>query len=281
MAKKSKKRKVSYKDKVKKLSLGLFDTLIDLCLFTLFFHLQAYKIAYGKRNVSEAIDKAIHATKIVHANSLGRVIYKIKSRGYLEKKKDYLKITKLGKERLNRVLPLYEQERPWDGRLYLITYDIPEEKKRERDYLRDFLKRLGCGMLQKSVWLTPYNPKGVIVEFIGERKLAGLVLVSELREGSGIGGKDILTVVERVYKLDKINEEYYEFVQKVEAKELEGFQLLIVYLAILKKDPQLPFELLPPNWWGKEAHRLFKKEIKRDKENERDKQREKGEEKLS
>ncbi len=117
-------------------------------------------------------------------------------------------------------------------------------------------------MLQKSVWLTPYNPKGVIVEFIKERKLAGLVLVSELREGSGIGGKDTLTVVAKVYGLEEINEKYRQFVKQVEFKRLKGSQLLVTYLSILKTDPQLPFGLLPPNWWGKEAHRLYEKETR-------------------
>lgn len=269
---KTKKRRVSYKDEVKKLTWGLFHTLTDVCLFTIFFHLQSWQMYYGKKSVEEAISEAIQATKILHAHNLSRLIYRLKSKGYLEKKRDYLEITKLGKERLNRVLPQYEEKRPWDGRLYLITYDIPEGKKRERDYLRDYLKRLGCGMLQKSVWLTPYNPKKLVVDFIKERRFgAGLVLVSELKEGSGIGGKDILTVIERVYGLGEINKRYQKFVAKIEAKELKGFPLLMTYLAILKKDPQLPFELLPPGWWGKKAYRFFRKEVKKIEKNRKKK----------
>lgn len=216
----------NYKKKVNKLTFGLFDTLIDIALFSLGYMLQG-----GRNDLITAIEKAIHVTKITHTNSLKRVIYKATTKGYLEKKEDYLKITKLGKERLRRTVPVYEEKRPWDGKLYLITYDIPEERKKDRDYLRDYLKRLNCGLLQRSVWLTPYNPKRLIADIAKYKSLAGLVLVSELKEGSGIGGRRISDTVWKVYGLDKLNEEYRTFVKLVEAKKINwcsiNYQLFI------------------------------------------------------
>ena len=251
-----------YKKKINKLTFGLFDTLIDVCLFSFSFPFLLRGSYRKRRDPIEAIFEAIHITKITNANSLKRIIYRAKTQGYLEKKENYLKITKLGADRLKRTMPLYEEKRPWDGKLYLITYDVPEDKRNERDYLRDQLKQLGCALLQKSVWVTPYNPKKIIADFVKQRGLIGLVLVSELREGSGIGGKDILTAVERVYKLDQLNDEYLEFLEKARTNKLGSIKLIMTYLSILKKDPQLPFELLPRTWCGDDAFYLAQKELK-------------------
>ena len=256
------KRAGRYKKEINKLTFGLFDNLIDLCLFTLFFSLQGYSRAKGKTGLIESIDNALHITKIVHPNSLKRVIYKTKHKGYAKRYKDYLKITKLGKERLSRIVSAYEEERPWDGIIYIITYDIPEEKKWERDLLRKFLKKIGCGMLQKSVWLTCYNPKRLIADFVIERRTAGLVLVSELKEGSSIGGKDIVETLEKVYSLDKLNKQYEDFARAVESGKLKGLKAIITFQSILKNDPQLPFELLPGGFWGTRAYDVYLKEHK-------------------
>lgn len=254
----TRKPKTPYKKKLNKITFGLFDTLIDVCLFGLYVTLQC-----GKNELFDTIAKAIHLTKITHRKNFQRTIYFMKHKNYWMKKHDYLKITQLGRERLARALPKYEEKRPWDGILYLVTYDIPEQKRRHRDYLRDFLKQLKCGQLQKSVWLTPYSPRALIIDFVRERRLAGLVLVSELKEGSRIGGENLTKVLERLYKLDELNEQYSKFVCMADEKKLSGVKLLITYLSILKKDPQLPFELLGSNWMGVDAYEIYINELKK------------------
>lgn len=256
-------RRKDYKKKINKLTFGLFDTLIDLTLFTTVFYFQSYSVAKRRISFGQAIANSIDAVKTINPKNFERVVYKLKTKGYLEKKEDYFKITRLGQKRLEQTLPKYEEKRPWDGVVYLITYDIPEARKKDRDFLRKYLQTLGCAKLQQSVWLTPYNPKKLVVDFIKERKLFGQVLVSELREGSGIGGKDILEVVKRVYNLDEINDEYRQFVRAVEAKRLKGVSLIMTYLNLLKKDPQLPFELLLDGFWGEDAYEVFKKEVRK------------------
>lgn len=256
------KRGRQFKKEINKLTFGLFDTLIDVSLFSFYLWTQSYRIKTGKTGPIQAVSKAINAVKATHVNSFKRAIYQATTKGYLERKEDYLKITKLGIDRLKRTMPLYEEKRPWDGKLYLVTYDIPEEKKYLRDYLRNRLRQLGCGMLQQSVWLTPYNPKTIIADFVKKHRLVGLVLVSELKEGSGIGGKDVQAVVEKVYELNGINNEYEDFIHEIDEGKIKGIELVIKYLSILKKDPQLPFELLPEYWSGDHAYEFAKKELR-------------------
>lgn len=221
-------------------------------------------MAYGlkEKDFLEAISKSIQAVKMTNPKTFKRAVYNAKYKGYLEKKEDYYKITALGEKRLKKILPRYEKDRPWDGKLYLITYDIPEDKKRERDYLRDYLKKLGCGRLQQSVWLTAYNPTKLISSYVGQRKLAGLVLVSDLKEGGFIGGKKAPEIVKGIYNLETLNDQYRQFCLQVENKKIKNQEIIIEYLSILKKDSQLPFELLPGGWWGEDAYLIYQKTLK-------------------
>jgi len=260
MAKQSRKK---IRRQVSKLTSGIFDTIIDSCLFVFWLHVNGIAVSRGKMNIFQAIDNSVSLTKVTHINSLKRAIYKATTRNYLEKKKTYFKITQKGINRLKRKIPIYEKNRPWDGIIYLITYDIPEKRRRKRDYLRDFIEKLGCALLQRSVYLTPYNPKKLISNFVKENKVAGLVLVSELREGSYIGGKPIDQALRKIYNLDKLYHQYVAFIKKAEKGEFQGTELIMKYLAILKKDPQLPFELLPGGWPCKRANKYFRKELKK------------------
>lgn len=252
-----------YKEKVELITNGLLHSLTDVCLFTFLFPTKLMLGGQGTSGLSNAIYNSVRLTKIINAYNLKRVVYRIKSRGYLQRKKDYYKITQKGTKRLKQILPEYEKERPWDGIIYLIVYDVSEEKRYKRDILRKYLQKLKCGLLQQSVWITCYNPKKHIANFVIKRRLAGRVLVSELREGSKIGGQEIKEILNKVYEISDLNEYYFSFVTKVREKKLVEQDLCMNYLSILKKDPQIPFELLPGNWWGKEAYRLYKREVAR------------------
>lgn len=175
-------------------------------------------------------------------------------------------ITEEGGKRLDSIFPVYNEKRPWDGKFYLVNYDIPVGKNSQRDALRNFLKSIGCVMLQSSVWLTPYNPVKALKDFAEKRKLSEKVLVSVLLE-------EFAPPVAEIYGLEEINQRYREFVERMTPlrppsllSELrEGFagqdkmQLAFDYFSILKDDPQLPFELLPKDWMGDRAQELFEK----------------------
>ncbi len=45
----------------------------------------------------------------------------------------------------------------WQGKWYLVFFDVPEIQRNKRDYLRRFLLELGFYPYQKSVYLFPYE----------------------------------------------------------------------------------------------------------------------------
>lgn len=170
-------------------------------------------------------------------------------------------ITEEGKRRLSKVLPQYDVKRTWDGRIHLVTYDIPEVKKRQREILREQLRSIGCGKLQDSVWMTPYNPIDILRSFIAERRLGGTIIISDLGHDASIGEEDLQSLVVRVYKLEELNERYIQWLEEVDRHGSIGAQLVVGYLVILKDDPQLPFDLLPDWWEGDKAYKKVKEKV--------------------
>jgi len=58
----------------------------------------------------------------------------------------------------------------WDGKWRLLIFDVEQSERWKRDALRDFLSRLECVLLQKSVWVHPYDCRAeieVLREFLG------------------------------------------------------------------------------------------------------------------
>ena len=252
---------------VLKVSEGVVANLTDLVLAQIFFGLE---FAAARKRTFYDIDRAMERAYVdsteINYQQLKRAFLHLKKKGfvgYVKREKILLpQITETGKKRLEGLFPFYDTKRVWDKRIYLITYDIPETKKRDRDILREYLRKIGCGMLQASVWLTPYNPKEVLRKFIEEKGLRGQVLISDLGKDGSIGEEDINELVARVYKLEELIDRYFRFIQEWQGKkvpdDLEKSRINFSFLSILIDDPQLPFELLPEDWPGDKAYEIVK-----------------------
>jgi len=256
-------RKSELKEKVLDLSCGVLATVIDLILFSILYGFEVGTTGYGPVKVARATDKAFEKASelAIDKETIKRVIWKASHRHLIKrrkKRKGFWQITKEGKRRLTSLIPRYDEKRIWDGRLYLVTYDIPEKSRKDRNILREHLKKIGCGMLQISVWLTPYNPTGVLRDFIKEKDLSGAVIVSDIGKDGSVGEEDLDNLISRIYNLDQLNDRYESFIYEVKRGELDKAQIAFRFLSILADDPQLPFELLPYNWQGKKAYELFK-----------------------
>lgn len=251
------------KEQIFDLSCGVLATTIDLVLFSLLYGAEIATAGYSSPRVAQAAGRALDQVSALAIDKevVKRAIWKASHKGLLRrqrrKDKRFWEITKEGKRRLQLLIPQYDEKRVWDRRIYLITYDISERRYNDRNILRDFLKRIDCGMLQASVWLTPYNPKEVLKEFIEERKLSGAVIVSDIGKDGSVGEEDLDDLLSCVYRLDGLNERYKKFIEEVRKGGLERTQIAFRFLSILADDPQLPFELLPYNWQGKKAYRVF------------------------
>ncbi len=69
-------------------------------------------------------------------------------------------------ERVRAVSPTAQWHRPWDGKWRLVTYDLPESRRRERILLWRALHARKLGLLQKSVWIWPHNVEALLWELV-------------------------------------------------------------------------------------------------------------------
>ncbi len=81
-----------------------------------------------------------------------------------EKGRRYARLTDAGKRAL-----AFEQARigavkkkRWDRRWRVVTFDIPERRRKSRTRLRIFMQKCGFVRLQDSVWIYPYDCEDLI-----------------------------------------------------------------------------------------------------------------------
>jgi len=244
----------------------VFLSLTDLTLYTLYLLGASIGKSPTSRGTYQMFKEADKAFSQFNGETIRQSFAYLKRKGLVKVAKEelYYKpiITQAGIKKLKSSLPEYDPRRVWDGRLYLITYDIAEEAKKDREILREFiLKRIGAGSLQDSVYLTFYNPKEILKKFAEERGLSGSIIVSDLGKDGSVGEEDLSNLIRKIFKLDQLEERYREFIERYQ-KPPKNFSLLTLsfdFYSILADDPQIPFELLPHNWIGQKAYSLFKK----------------------
>lgn len=227
-------------------------------LFLLGASIGKSKTSYG---VYQMFQKAEEQLREVNYDTFKQALSRLRKKGLIAQKRKRtiadVAITAAGRRRLAELLPTYHKERPWDGILYLVSYDIAEVHHSRRDLFREYLRRIGCGMLQESLWVTPYNPRDLIDDFVEDYQVRGTVLVSRLGHDGAIGNEDMPSLVHRVFRLADLNGRYRAFLDKAKEGRRTVFQLTIMYQSILADDPQFPFPLLPRDWQGDRAYKVF------------------------
>ena len=93
--------------------------------------------------------------------------------GYLRRLDNSLFLTELGSREslfafINAESALFKNNffQKWDGAWRILFFDIPESKRKYRDYLRRVLKRVGFKELQRSIWVYPYPVPAFLKELV-------------------------------------------------------------------------------------------------------------------
>jgi DNA-binding transcriptional regulator PaaX len=69
-----------------------------------------------------------------------------------------------------------------DGRIRCVIFDVPEIKKRDRDWLRSELISAGYAMLQKSVWLGKRPLTEDFINMLRDKDLLDAIHIFEVKE---------------------------------------------------------------------------------------------------
>jgi CRISPR-associated endonuclease Cas2 len=109
------------------------------------------------------------------SRSLRTTIDRLKQKNIIQKELSGIILSKYGKEYIGRkTKSLKEFERPdtiSKDKNLLLMFDIPTEKKAEREWLRWHLKKFGFVMIQKSVWVGPSPLVKEFKEYLEKIKL--------------------------------------------------------------------------------------------------------------
>ncbi|KKU81668.1 MAG: hypothetical protein UY10_C0050G0001, partial [Microgenomates group bacterium GW2011_GWA2_47_8] len=132
---------------------GVLGSVTDFTLLFLFSALAAAKP--GRRTMSDVLfgpNDALEWHEELNYHVIKRAVYKLTTKGLVQrvKKQDELAlaITDLGRKRIEAIIPVYHTKRPWDGHVYLISYDIPSTNNSERNLLREHIRKTGGALLQ-------------------------------------------------------------------------------------------------------------------------------------
>mgnify|MGYP001557911568 CR=1 FL=1 len=235
-------------------------TTTDLTLVTLYFLilLPSKKTQTDIRRLS---DEAINFIGTTNYDSIKSALHELTRSGLVTRtpmrRTLDVAISAKGKKHLENLIPTYKTVRPWDGHVYLVSYDIPNKANHKRNFLRESLRSLSGAMLQESLYMTPYNPTATISELITSHAIPGNILISNLGIGGSVGEESLPDLVARVYALDALAKRYSRYLELFPASSKPSVSAMLSYLSILHDDPQLPFELLPPNFPDKRAYERF------------------------
>lgn len=252
--------------KVRQLTQGVFSTLFNVTLYLLSLPVLSLGKTPTSRGVYQMFRDADELLEEINYEKFMQSLQVLRKNGLIESLKDWNEepiITSIGWKKLKSLTPIYDSERLWNGKLYLISYDFPKKLNFARDLFRQYIKKLGAFKLQGSLYLTFNNPYDFIEEFQKTHQFFGTILISELSKKGFVGKNDLKTFLWEVANLEEINYRYRQFIDNYQKEKIVSlFQISLEYYSILKDDLQLPFKLLPDEYLGDDAHLLFSKFLK-------------------
>jgi phenylacetic acid degradation operon negative regulatory protein len=156
---------------------------------------------------------------------------------------------------------------PWDGQWHMVIYQVPETDRALREQLRRRLAWLGFGPLSASVWLSPHDRTAQVREAFAGHPAVQLDFFGSRSEGTA-ADRDIAA---RAWDLPALGRDYRGLLARygprlaryrageLDDREalLERMRLVYDYRRFPFRDPDLPPEMLPEDWPGREAHDMF------------------------
>jgi phenylacetic acid degradation operon negative regulatory protein len=155
----------------------------------------------------------------------------------------------------------------WDRHWYLVIYSVPETNRAVRDHVRKELAWLGFGPLAASTYLCPHDRLQQVRETLADLPSVRLDMLRCQSGGLPVDRE----MAARCWDLDTLNTDYRALLRTYRARLpayranalspqealVERMRLTYDYRKFPFRDPDLPLELLPAGWVGREAHEMF------------------------
>ena len=216
--------------------------------------------------------------KQYNPESFRRTINRLEKEGLLTKsrkaEKNHILLTKQGKKflREHQKAPQHSQ-RSWDEKWRLVIFDIPESKRKLRNYLRQYLITFGFAKVQRSIWISPHDHREAISRYAEKLGLSDYIFQITADSFHGLSTE---ALAQTFWNLTEIHNQYLKLIKKYQKKQKELCELgektpkdrailreivkehlLWDYQSIRSHDPELPPEFLPDDWGGEKARKFI------------------------
>lgn len=207
----------------------------------------------------------LYTTRGHSGQYIRNVLFQLKKMGYIEsRQRSTYTITEVG----HSFVQSFNQKpnfvkREWNQTWQIVLFEFPETVRKLREPFRIHLCQLGFGHLYDSVYISPWDFKENIEQYVRDRKIAPYVTIAE---HCSMPEMHHPQKVERIWSLDKLVEAYEqknawflgEFVPSVEPlagkEDTEIFLQFLILGEVISElgliDPMLPSSLLPADWKG-------------------------------
>jgi phenylacetic acid degradation operon negative regulatory protein len=162
-------------------------------------------------------------------------------------------------EGAERIYSFTAAAQSWDGRWLLVAARIPDADRSIRHAVRTRLSWAGLGWLGPGLWISAHPEREAeVARVLSDAGVTDAHLFTATR--SGLGGT--AGMVRAAWDLDGVERQYDGFI--TEFSDAEPGDVLARHIELVHAwrrfpaiDPALPRELLPADWRGLEASRLF------------------------
>jgi CRISPR-associated endonuclease Cas2 len=167
----------------------IIDVFADLLIATKISYLPSPYYTLGK-----FIKALLEEDKNLSKKQIKKALYDLEKRQLIDiiEKDGQVKIylQEKGKQKvitrsIKLLLDYKKKEKKWDGRWFMVFFDVPEIEKQKREFLRKYLKKLGFYRYQKSVYIFPFECKKeveLIKKIVEGAKYMKYIVASEIEE---------------------------------------------------------------------------------------------------
>jgi phenylacetic acid degradation operon negative regulatory protein len=153
----------------------------------------------------------------------------------------------------------------WDRRWYMVIYSVPETDRGVREQIRKELAWLGFGPLASSTYVSPHDRLDQVTAKFADSPAVRLDTLTCQSSGLAVDRE----MAARCWDLAALNDDYRSLLDSYRDRMpgygslsprealVERMRLTYDYRKFPFRDPDLPVELLPADWAGREAHDMF------------------------
>lgn len=237
------------------------------------FDLYGEYIRYDGGEAPMRVLTALLANFGIGADATRVVMSRLRAEGWFQTRRvgreSHYALTTKAWEMLDEGRPrIFERRRePWGGEWCLVTYSVPEAARQTRDRLRKRIAWHGFGLLAPSTWICPHDKRSVMVKALEAEPEARF----DVLMARSLGLAHDRDMARRCWDLDGLNAAYGEFLHTAEQRLARfqkappaGAEALVERIGLIHDyrrfpfdDPDLPLELLPGEWLGRQAHDCF------------------------